>query len=161
MRPKVPDYSKCSSMQLRRIFSKLKILKTRLRAPHTQQNFESLMLNVVGNESAASLKKHKGIIINKFASSTLQRSSAICYWSDLFLFKMQRLKTWLSLVPSFILFYFNSPAVFNCSLRISYRIFPFKSRFNIIELCFANDIPNSPQYYHRVVNGSFLCSCHL
>ena len=58
-----------------RPFSKLMILKTRLRFPLTQDNLEALMLIAVEKNIALQLKNDKERIIDKFALTSKELSS--------------------------------------------------------------------------------------
>ena len=64
--------TKCSC---ERSFSKLKLIKTRLRLSLTQENLESLMIIPIEKELALELKNNKEDITDKFATSSKELSS--------------------------------------------------------------------------------------
>ena len=53
-----------------RSFSKLKLVKTRLRSSLTQENLETLMIIAIEKDLALELKSNKEKIIDKFAMSS-------------------------------------------------------------------------------------------
>ena len=60
-----------------RSFSKLKLVKTRLRSSLTQENLESLMIMAIEKDLALELKNNKEKIIDKFAMSSKELSSLL------------------------------------------------------------------------------------
>ncbi|XP_068122030.1 zinc finger MYM-type protein 1-like [Hyperolius riggenbachi] len=60
-----------------RCFSKLKILKSRLRSSLSQQNLESLMLIAVEKQVALNIKSDKDKIIDRFAKTSPELSSLL------------------------------------------------------------------------------------
>ena len=60
-----------------RSFSKLKLVKTRLRSSLTQENLESLMIIAIEKDLALELKNKKEKIIDKFAMSSKELSSLL------------------------------------------------------------------------------------
>ena len=60
-----------------RSFSKLKLIKTRLRSSLTQENLESLMIIAIEKDLALELKNNKEDIIDKFARSSKELSSLL------------------------------------------------------------------------------------
>lgn len=60
-----------------RSFSKLKLVKTRLRSSLTQENLESLMIIAIEKDIALELKNNKEKIIDRFAMSSKELSALL------------------------------------------------------------------------------------
>ncbi|CAH2276954.1 zinc finger MYM-type 1-like [Pelobates cultripes] len=62
-----------------RCFSKLKILKSRLRSTLTQQNLETLMLIAIEKEVSLSIKRDKEKIIDRFGKTSAELHSLLLF----------------------------------------------------------------------------------
>ena len=60
-----------------RYFSKLRLLKTRLRSSHTQNNLELLLLIAIEKDTAMKIKSNKDKIIDKIAEFSAEMSTIL------------------------------------------------------------------------------------